>query len=99
MSTLNDAKSVGLPFVPEARNEPLTLADLEEYHDRHANDTWWARVALLTLIFGMLSMNLWMTQRSYDAMMADVDASRMALSEINEATTTRLDELEARLDR
>ncbi|MFZ5475317.1 MAG: hypothetical protein ACOZNI_00970 [Myxococcota bacterium] len=96
MSTLEDAKSVGLPYRAEPA-KPLEMSDLEEFHARHAHDTWWARVALLTLIFGMLGVNLWMTKRSYDALMADVDASRMAMSELHEQTTTRLDALEARL--
>jgi hypothetical protein len=96
MSTLREVKSVGLPYEAEAA-PPLTPADLEEYHARHAKDAWWARVALLTLVFGMLGLNLWMTVRSYDAMMVDIDASRIAMDEINEQTTIRLDAIERRL--
>lgn len=96
MSNLDLARSVGLPY-PAEGVRPLHLVELEEFHTRHAKDTWWARVALLTLVFGMLGLNLWMTQRNYEAMMADVDASRMAMSAMLEATATRLDAIEGRL--
>ena len=97
MSQLEDAKAVGLPY----RSEPevaVNVKDLEEFHDRHARDTWWARVVLITLIFGMLGLNLWMSKRNYDAMMIDVDASRMAASQIDEQTTARLEALARRLE-
>lgn len=97
MSQLEDAKSVGLPY----RSEPevaVNVKDLEEFHDRHARDTWWARVVLITLIFGMLGLNLWMSERNYEAMIIDVDASRMAASQIDEQTTARLEALARRLE-
>jgi hypothetical protein len=70
---------------------------LEVFHERHRKDTFWARVALLALIFGILGLNLWMTQRSYDALITDVDASRVAMSELHEQTALRLEAIEARL--
>ena len=55
-------------------------------------------MVLITLIFGMQALNLWMTQRNYDAMIIDVDASRQAASQIDEQTTVRLEALSRRLD-
>ena len=97
MSSLEEAKAVGLPYRSEPA-KPVNAADLEEFHERHARDTWWARVVLITLIFGMLGLNLWMTQSLSDAMMIDVDASRMAEADIDEQTTQRLDALAKKLD-
>lgn len=97
MTHLENAKSVGLPYRAEA-DTTVNPRDLEEFHDRHARDTWWARVVLITLIFGMQALNLWMTQRNYDAMIIDVDASRQAASQIDEQTTVRLEALSRRLD-
>lgn len=91
-------KSVGLPYTTEGPH-PVELSDLEELHEQHARQTWWARVTLLSLVFGMLALNLWMTQRSYDALMADVDASRTGMSEVHEQTSLRLEAIEARLTR
>ncbi len=98
MSRLDEAKSVGLPYVAE-RTTAASPADLEEFHERHAKDTWWYRVSLMTLIFGMLAVNLWMTSRSYTAMMIDVDTSRITASAIDDQTTARLDEITRRLER
>jgi len=97
MSHLQDAKGVGLPYRPEP-DPTVNARDLEEFHERHARDTWWARVALITVIFGMLGLNLWMTERNYEAMMIDIDASRLAASEIDQQTTVRLEALDRRLD-
>lgn len=97
MSHLQDAKGVGLPYRPEP-DPTVNARDLEEFHERHARDTWWARVVLMTVIFGMLGLNLWMTERNYEAMMIDIDASRIAASEIDEQTTVRLEALDRRLD-
>lgn len=97
MSHLENAKSVGLPYRAEV-DASVNPRDLEEFHDRHARDTWWARVVLITLIFGMQGLNLWMTQRNYDAMIIDVDASRQAASQIDEQTTLRLETLSRRLE-
>lgn len=96
MSHLQDAKSVGLPYRPEP-DPTVAVHDLEEFHERHARDTWWARVVLITVIFSMLGMNLWMSQRNYEAMMINIDASRMGASEIDEQTTLRLEALDHRL--
>lgn len=97
MSHLEDAKHVPLPYRPEP-DDTVKVRDLEEFHERHARDTYWARVVLITLIFGMVALNLWMSERSYDAMIIDVDASRMAADEIDQQTTLRLEQLDKHLD-
>ncbi|MSQ01896.1 MAG: hypothetical protein EXR71_08385 [Myxococcales bacterium] len=97
MSQLENVKSVGLPHRSDPA-APVNVSDLEEFHDRHARDTWWARIVLITMIFGMLALNLWMTERTYEAMLIDVDASRMAASDIDEQSTARLEALARRLD-
>jgi hypothetical protein len=97
MSNVEDAKRVPLPYHGE-REVAINVRDLEEFHERHARDTYWARVALITVIFGMLALNLWMTDRSYEAMMVDVDASRLAASQLEEQSTVRLEALGKRLE-
>ncbi len=97
MPKIQDVKSVGLPYRAEA-NDAINAHDLEEFHERHARETYWARVVLITLVFGMQALNLWMTQRNYEAMIIDVDASRQAASEIDEQTTVRLESLNKRLE-
>ncbi len=98
MSLRDEVKSVGLPYKAEA-DSAVNARDLEEFHERHARDTWWARVTLITLIFGMIALNLWMSERSYDSMIIDVDASRQAASEIDEQTDLRFDAVDKQLDR
>ncbi len=96
MTTLNPPRNVGLPYHPES-SPPLELKDLEELHERHARDTRWARATLLTLIFGMLALNLWMTNSVYTALTIDIDASRMAMAEIEAQSAIRMEALDKRL--
>ncbi|MBM4392250.1 MAG: hypothetical protein FJ090_14110 [Deltaproteobacteria bacterium] len=96
MSTLNTAPSVGLPYHPES-SPPLELKDIEELHERHSRDIRWGRTSLLLLIFGMLSLNLWMTNSIYNALTIDIDASRMAMAEIEAQSAIRLEQLDKRL--
>ncbi len=96
MTTLNAPRNVGLPYHPES-SPPLELKDLEDLHERHARDTRWARASLLLLIFGMLSLNLWMTNSIYTALTIDIDASRMAMAEIEAQSAVRMEALDKRL--
>lgn len=96
MSRLKAAEAVGLPYRAQP-NGTVDVHDLEEFHERHSRDTWWARAVLVTVICGMLAVNLWMTHRNYEEMMIDIDASRLAASEIDQQTTIRLEALDRRL--
>ncbi len=96
MTTSHANDAVGLPYKPEPPR-PVEAADLEEFHDRHRRDTYWARVSLLVVIFGMLGLNLWIVSEMQVALTTDIDASRMAMSATHDETLSRLEALDARL--
>lgn len=97
------AEEVTPPDLPyDAQLDPEQLAMYQKEHARH---TFWARVALLSVIFGMLAANMWLTQRNLEVMMVNMDDARHGQSVIidqQEAIVAeqgkRLDAIDARLD-
>lgn len=96
MTTSHANDAVGLPYKAEPPH-PVEPADLEEFHERHRRDTYWARVTLLTVVFGMLGLNLWIVSEMHTALVTDIDASRMAMSATHDETLSRLEAIDARL--
>jgi flagellar biosynthesis/type III secretory pathway M-ring protein FliF/YscJ len=74
------------------------LDSLEYYQRLHSRNTWIARLILLTVIFGMMSMNMWMTQRNYEALVINVDQARLAQVHMLDITVSRVKKLEKRFD-
>ena len=74
------------------------LDSLEYYQRLHSRNTWIARLVLLTIIFGMMSMNMWMTQRNYEALVINVDQARLAQVHMLDITVSRVKKLEKRFD-
>jgi hypothetical protein len=95
--THTPAPNLGLPYRAEP-HKPVEINDLEEFQERHRGDGVWVRAVLVALGFALVSANLWVGLQSYNALTTDVDASRLAMSELHEQTMVRLDELEKRLD-
>ena len=73
------------------------LSKLEYFQQLHARHTLWARAVLLVVIFGMLAVNMWLTQRNYTAVVVNMDQARMAQSDIDEANARRLADLSTEL--
>jgi len=76
----------------------LGLDELEYYQRIHNRNTWVARLILLSVIFGMLSINMWMTQRNYEALVINVDQARLAQVHMLDITVGRVKKLEKRID-
>ena len=57
--------------------EEFDVHQLEFYTQKEAKRTFVARAVLLTLIFGMLSANMWMTKRNHEAILVNIDQSRL----------------------
>ena len=74
------------------------LDQLEYYQRIHSRNTWIARLVLLSVIFGMLSVNMWMTQRNYEALVINVDQARLAQVHMLDITVSRVKKLEKRID-
>lgn len=76
---------------------PPELQTLEYYTRRAARRTLISRVVLLTVIFGMLSANMWLTQRNYESMLINVNQARLAQDQLHDTTAMRLDDMERQL--
>jgi hypothetical protein len=74
------------------------LDKLDYYQGIHSRNTFYARLVLLTVIFGMLSANMWMTQRNYEALVINVDQARLAQVHMLDITVSRVKKLEKRFD-
>jgi len=110
MST-NDLPPAGLSYAPpydqSQELDPKTvkpvlipsgdLSKLEYFQHLHARHTLWARAVLLAIIFGMLAINMWQTQRNYTAVIINMDQARMAQADIDEANANRLAEISGEL--
>ncbi|MFT4977327.1 MAG: hypothetical protein ACI8S6_003232 [Myxococcota bacterium] len=73
------------------------LQKLEYYTAQAARRTLISRVALLTIIFGMLSANMWQTERNYEAMIININQTRLAQDQLHDTTTARISDLEQQL--
>ena len=86
------------PISPE-QERLLILESLETYNRDHARHTLISRVLLLSVIFGGIAMNLWMTDRNYDALIISIDHEREASVDIFERTNTQLATMEDEIQR
>jgi len=57
------------------------------------------RASITGLVLGMLTWNLWLTQRNYENSLINMDQTRIAQSDLEEATWTRIDAQRERLER
>ena len=73
------------------------VKQLEFYQRKAARRTFWSRVALLLLIFGMMATNATLTQRNYEAMLINVNQARLGQLQLHEATLLKLDDIDQRL--
>lgn len=109
--TVEDAVSLANPHHEEeaepssgAAGVGFDVEKLEYYQTLHARHTLYARAALLLVVFGMLGANMWLTQRNFETLMVNLDASRTDQqvvmdqhTSIIEAQNTRLAAIEGRL--
>lgn len=86
------------PISPE-QERLLILESLETYNREHARATLISRAFLLTIIFGGIALNLWMTNRNYEAMIISVDHEREAAVDIFERTNGQLATMEKEIER
>jgi hypothetical protein len=70
---------------------------LEFYQQQAARRTMVARVVLLVAIVGMLGVNIYLSQRNYEALLINVDQARSAQLELVEVTWARMDRLEGQI--
>lgn len=75
----------------------FSLDQLEYFQQIHRRNTWLARAMLLGVLMSMLFVQMWMTQRNYDAMIINVDQTRMAQVNLFEAQVERIRKLEVRV--
>ena len=75
----------------------LELRNLEFYQEREAHRTFWARVALLTTIFAMLTGNMWMSQRNHEVFLINLNQSRLDASQLDEYREADVAVLNSRL--
>ena len=75
----------------------FSLDQLEYFQQIQRRNTWLARAMLLGVLMSMLFVQMWMTQRNYDAMIINVDQTRMAQVNLFEAQVERIRKLEARV--
>lgn len=88
--TVEDAMSLpsthhtdpGIEIGPSADGPGVDIEALEYYRRLHGRHTLWARIALLTVIVGMLGANMWLTQRNYHAVIVNMDQARLAQAEL-----------------
>ncbi len=72
----------------------IDLSKMEYYKEQEAQRTLIARIVLLTIIFGMLASNMWLTQRNYEALLINVDQTRLAQVRLHDVTAARLAAME-----
>jgi hypothetical protein len=75
----------------------FSLDQLEYFQQIQRRNTWLARAMLLGVLMSMLFVQMWMTQRNYDAMIINVDQTRIAQVNLFEAQVERIRKLEARV--
>lgn len=74
-------------------NLPEELQRLEFYRKQDARRTLVARSVLLTMIFGMLGANMWMTHQARTDMLTNLDQARLAQVQLDEHDEARIDAL------
>jgi len=79
------------------RDPGVDLETLDYYQTLHARHTFWARVALLTIIFGMLGANMWLAQRNYRTVIVNVDQTRLAQAEMMDRQAEMMENLDQRI--
>ena len=72
----------------------FNLDQLEYFQQIERRNTWMARAMLLSVLVGLLCMQMWMTQRNYEAMLINVDQTRLAQMNLFEAEMERIRRLE-----
>ncbi len=75
----------------------VSLDKLEYYQQIQQRNTWLARALLLSVLVGLLGVNMWMSQRNYEAMLINVDQTRLAQVNLFEAQVERIRKLEVRV--
>jgi len=75
----------------------FSLDQLEYFQQIQRRNTWLARAMLLGVLMAMLCVHMWMTQRNYEAMLINVDQTRLAQVNLFEAQVERIRKLEARV--
>jgi len=86
------------PSAVEAVNVvSANLEKMEYFQAQQAQKTLIARAVLVLLIFGMLSANMWLTNRNYEHMLINLDQARSAQAKLEETTWRHLKDLDARL--
>lgn len=86
------------PISPE-NERLLILESLETYNQEHARHTLISRVLLLGVIFGGIALNLWMTNRNYEALIISIDHEREASVDIFDRTNAELGKMQAEIQR
>ena len=81
----------------DQQSPSFDIQTLDYYQNRAARRTLISRVVLLTMIFGMLAANMWLTERNYKALVINVDQALLAQDQLHEQTTARLEEMEGQL--
>lgn len=74
------------------------LQKLEYYQHQEARKTMLARVVLLTVIIGMLGLNMWLTQRTHDSMVINLNQARIEQDQLHDSTTVRLRTMEQQME-
>ena len=77
-------------------NNPIQK--LEYYQQQEARRTMIARVVLLTVIIGMLGLNMWLTQRNYDSLVINMNQARIEQDQLHDSTTVRLQQMERQME-
>ncbi len=73
------------------------LKRLEYYQRREARRTFVARTLLLSVIFGMLGANMWMTNKVHEDMITTMDQARLEQSTLIDAQQGTLEAIDTRL--
>jgi len=79
------------------RDPGVDLEALDYYRTLHGKHTLWARVALLTVIFGMLGVTMWLTQRNYRTVILNVDQIRLAQAEMIDRQAEMMEKQDQRI--
>ncbi len=91
----------GMPieFVEEPiQNQEFDPHKLRYYQDQQAKRTMVARVALLGLIFAMLAGNIWLTQNNHEALVTNLNQTRLDQVALNEKMTEELRQMRSLLE-
>jgi cell division protein FtsB len=74
------------------------IQKLEYYQLKEAQKTMVARVVLLTVIIGMLGLNMWLTQRNYEDLVINLNQTRIEQDQLHDSTTARLRTMEQQME-